>query len=86
MCDLPGEVGDPKEGMTNPSNTVVEIWVRGKCPMATLVSQNPNTSKNQPLGKAVSNPERRTDYGRLDANVQDTIDEGDRHSDVAQEI
>lgn len=35
MCDLPGEIGDPEEGTTDPANTVVEIRAERKCPLAT---------------------------------------------------
>lgn len=56
VCDLPRVEGHHKEGMHRPSNKVIQTRVLGERTMTTFVTNDPHSSANTALNKAIKNP------------------------------
>jgi hypothetical protein len=62
MGDLPGEVWNQEQGVTDPANSVVQDLAGRERLMTALMSQNPQTGTEQPLHEGVCSPET-SSYG-----------------------
>jgi hypothetical protein len=86
--ELPGEVGDAKNGVREPADNVVEGLVLGEGAMAALVAQNPDAGANEALNVAVDDPGERSQVEiRNGGNVGDgSITQADSHAKITDQV
>lgn len=88
--DLPREVRDQQERMAEPTDGVIQDFVRRKCLMTALVSQNPHTSSNETLNDGIERPQDGTHWhGRHSLRchiIVEEVEDGGQHGQVPGHI